>query len=368
MGPSPIVTDGLTCSPTSPLATLAAMSATTHENHYVPQGLLRHWSADADRLEVHAYRIVVPRVDYPEWELRSISKVALLRDLYSSGADGREVDAFEHWVAERYETPGLGSIQRVVDEARLRPEDWVNLARLFAVQNLRTPANYTRFMDFCRREIEPVFSSTVQEAVSTFQRAQLPGNRALATISAEGELARSMRLQLTPAASDEPGEALLKVEMQADRSLWIGSIRHALGGIAAVLLRHRWEILMPHGNEEWPLTDNPALCVNWLGPGKFDLLGGWGTQKGDLLMPLSPRHLLHTEIGKRRSISRSTCSEVVTRDIQKILVAGALRWIFGYRPYGWVARARPRTVDLVRFAEDDRAIREWEQNQRPDVI
>ncbi len=339
------------------------MPQVTHSNHYVPQGLIRRWSTDAGQLQINTHRLLVPRSAYPEWELRHIDNFAVLRDLYSSGADGRPVDDFEQWINTEYETPGLAAIAKVVGDAHLSRADWHDLIRLFAVQNLRTPSNYSRWADSWEREVQPILLSTLQAAAARFRHAQESDDAMRCPTTPQNELARSMHLRLTTATCDETGQAVLQAEMRADRSQWIGSVRHALGGVAKALLFHRWMILTPHGNEEWPLTDNPALCVNWHGPGKFDLLGGWGTPRGDLLMPLSPRHLLHTEIGKRQSISKSLSAET-TRTIQEILVTGALRWICATRAYDWVARMRPRVVNLAQFAEEDRAIRDWDKNQR----
>jgi hypothetical protein len=308
--------------------------------------------------------LLVPHADYPRWEPKSIVKVAMMRDLYSNGTDGREVDALERWLNEEYETPGLAAVEKVVNDDRLSADEWQDLARFFAVQNVRTPGAYSRFMDFCHRNVQPMLDNTMRRLEGMLQRAKAAGAAAALPPHAPSELDRAMRLRVTHGPSDEPGKALVQAVMSADRSLWIGSIRHTLGGIAQVLTTHRWEILTPFGDEEWPLTDEPALCVNWYGPGRFDLKGGWGNPRGDLMLPLSPRHLLHCEIGKRPSISRSTCDLALTRLIQEIAAQGALRWVYGTHPYEWVERARPRHVDQQLFIAEERAIREWDENQR----
>src|SRR5262245_28545043 len=112
------------------------MQQVARNSHYVPQALIRRWSADPDGLRVQAYRILVPHTDYPPWESKSVVKLAMMRDLYSNGTDGREVDALERWLNEKFETPGLAAVEKVVNEQRMSPDDWQDLARFFAVQNV----------------------------------------------------------------------------------------------------------------------------------------------------------------------------------------------------------------------------------------
>ena len=44
---------------------------------------------------------------------------------------------------------------------------------------------------------------------------------------------------------------------------------------------------------------HPVLRLNYYKPGQYDFRGGWGNPGSEVLMPLSPRHLLYVQVGKK---------------------------------------------------------------------
>jgi hypothetical protein len=52
----------------------------TRDNHYVPIGLLRHWTTDGTHL--YAYRLLVSRAEVPEWSQKRVRGIAKQEDLY----------------------------------------------------------------------------------------------------------------------------------------------------------------------------------------------------------------------------------------------------------------------------------------------
>jgi hypothetical protein len=69
------------------------MTQVTRDTHYVSEALLRHWAHGDNKL--WAYRTLVPRDDYREWEERGVGGAAYQRDLYTTFSGGAEVDDFE---------------------------------------------------------------------------------------------------------------------------------------------------------------------------------------------------------------------------------------------------------------------------------
>jgi len=76
------------------------MNQVTHDNHYVPLLYLKQWSNDG--LQVWAYRILVSHEKVPEWDYRSISQFAFLRDLYTEIQNGEEVDEIKKWLESEF--------------------------------------------------------------------------------------------------------------------------------------------------------------------------------------------------------------------------------------------------------------------------
>ena len=342
------------------------MQQVVRDNHYVPQGLIRRWSTDG--LRVHAYRTLVSHGDVPLWTSQSIQNVACARDLYTDVVGGQEHDDFEKWIESEFEGPGLAAVERLVRGLRLSPNHWRDLIRLYAAQHVRTPSSYSHFMRWCGKELEPALDASLSRMFGPLQNAKRgPPAKATADASPTPTCLKKafeslLRVRVDEAA-DAEGRVAVRAEIAAGRSFWIAWMRHLLNGIVKSLYYHRWRVLIPHGDAEWVLTDHPALRVNYNGPRDYSVEGGWGFEGSDLMMPVSPRHLLHVQVGHRGE-PRAVCSEELTLRIQRLYAETALRWILSTSPHLWVAHARPRVVDAVRFKDEQEQWRGWHENQK----
>lgn len=79
-------------------------------------------------------------------------------------------------------------------------------------------------------------------------------------------------------------------------------------------------------------------------------------------MPLSPRHLLFTEVGKDIP-NRMTFSSDQTKQIQGYIAERALRWIFGRDRLVLVKNLRPRHVDQDIFKRESDQWSKWHEQQ-----
>jgi hypothetical protein len=140
-------------------------------------------------------------------------------------------------------------------------------------------------------------------------------------------------------------------------------MRHVLTNGATVLPTHRWSIVKPADGHEWITSDHPAMRLNFNKPDDYNFLGGWNQQRADIIMPLSPRHLLWTEVGAK-SPSRLVFSTQQTELIQRFLAERAHRWIFAHSRLDSVRMTRPRVVDLDAFRAEQQMWSGWHEGQR----
>jgi hypothetical protein len=302
---------------------------------------------------VYAYRVLVSRAEVPEWVLRPIRGLAYQPDLYTSLAGGQEVDEFERWIAKEYEEPGLQASDKLLAGCSITASDWQCLARLVAVQDVRTPLNFIEFKKLYDEQAPGILDECVEE----FKRRVKSGPVATASIQTPSGLAEAIRVHVEPAGD----QVNVQVEA-ASRKLWLASQRHVLMHAAAELCQHRWSVATPDGDEEWPLTDHPVLRLNWYKPGHYDFCGGWGNKGSEIIMPISPRHLLYVKVGTKMQ-NRFTFSREHTRVVQRLIVERAHRWVFARRPVTWVAQAKPRVVDETAFLAEQDAWLRWSQEQ-----
>ena len=293
------------------------------------------------------------RAEVPEWELRPIRGLAYQDDLYTTFSVGQEVDEFERWITRDYEEPGLSAVDKLLAQVRLSPFDWQQIARFVAAQDVRTPLNFIESMKRWEQDMPPMLEESIRDAVDTLRRARDEGI-ALASKSESNAYWEPWRVHIEPPSEPRSAQTMVRAEVTLGRSLWIASMHHLLTGAANALCQHRWSVAQPHGNEEWPLTDHPVLRLNYSRPGQYDFCGGWGNKGSEIMMPISPRHLLYVQVGKKVR-NRFNFSLQETKLVQRLIVERAHRWVFARKPANWIAQVRPRVVDSALFLDEQDA-------------
>lgn len=334
------------------------MNQITRNNHYVPQLYLKQWSKDQHR--IYTYRILVPRKDYDLWKLCSIRSVASFRDLYTEISNGEEIDEFERWLESEYEVPAQGAISKVIKDESLSLPDWEHLALFLAAQDVRTPTNYLNSINRWNTTLPDLLENTLKEAIQQIEQPTTHKPRqAEDNDDSIKYFQKIVRVEVIQ--QDDSRERLISASMVAGRALWLESQRFLLTKTAKTLLNHKWGIGEPASGTEWFTSDHPVVRLNFYGR-EYDLEGGWGNPGTDLLMPLSPRHLLFTEIGKDIP-DRFAFSAERTHLIQKCLAERALRWIYAREPMKVVSEYRARQVDLAAFKAEEDQVKKWHREQ-----
>ena len=321
--------------------------------------LLRRWSTDGTH--VFAYRVLVSSDKVPEWRRRSIRGVAYRRDLYTVFAGGRELDDVEKWLSSEYEQPGLEAIDKLIRGARLSPTDWMGMVRLVAVQDVRTPLSFMESLRRWNTQIPEMLNNVMTKSLERLEAARKKG--VTLTENAErNEFSDLLEVSIEPPTGPESDQAVVRAEVPVGRRLWVASMRHLLTGPVERLCRHRWSVAEPSGDVEWPLSDHPALKLNYYKDGRYDFGGGWDNAGSEIMMPVSPRHLLYVKVGSKAP-NRFAFSPDHTRLVQRFLAERAHRWVFGTRPLEWVNKVRPRTVNAQAVKDEAAAWEAWHRDQ-----
>ncbi|MCC6192463.1 MAG: DUF4238 domain-containing protein [Anaerolineales bacterium] len=333
----------------------------TRDNHFVPQSYLRRWSEDGQH--IWCYSLLVSHANVPEWQRRSIRGVAFQRNLYTSSAAGQEVDEFEHWIEAEYETPAQQALERAGSGQALTGSDWEPLLLYVAAQDLRTPLNYIESVSRWHDQLPRVLQRTIEKAVRKLQADKRAGRKQkVKKASGKQPFADVLKMQIDPHARPETKEGEIRVSLVAGRHLWLESQKHLLNRTAKVLLSHKWSIIEAPSDAEWFTSDHPVVRVNYYGNGKYDLKGGWGNKGGNIIMPLSPKYLLFTQIGdkfpRRLQLEDSQASE-----IRMFIAERAHRMIFAHEAGPEVTQLRPRHVDPASYQGEQRAWFDWHGDQ-----
>ena len=238
---------------------------------------------------------------------------------------------------------------------RLTASHWNSLIRFVAAQDVRTPARLLENLSRWERELPDTLNEVMQEGVAKLQRAKARGVvPVLPSPNDSGYIA----FRLTK--SIKPGQAFgtLKGEVVAGRGLWLFSIKHMLTRTLKVLHEHRWSILTPPDGLSWFTSDDPVIRLNYYASGSYDFKGGWGNPGTEILLPLSPRHLLYTKIAERSPRRGETISRPQTEMIRRFIAEHAHRVIFAVSPDQGIETLCPRIEDPDLFRSD---AEQWRQ-------
>lgn len=324
-------------------------------NHYVPKLYLKQWATDGT---IPTYRLLVPSENVPLWRTQSLKGIAYHQHLYVYLAGNEETDEFERWLDSEFEGPAEEPIRRAVLGERLLPEHWKCLERFAMALDVRTPANLRRFLKRQKETLQELMDVTMEQSVSALEeivrrneslpsRSDVPANSGLFKV----------RIEQLP-----DGSGRIRAETIVGRRLWLDQMRRTLTETIHRLPELKWTILHSPPGMTWATTDNPLVKLNFEDRRNYNLGGGWGIKNGDILLPLSPKHLLYTCIG-RRSLLRGTIVDVNTAQlIQKIIIENADRYIFAREPFN-VESTRKRLVCPLAFKSEAEAWQNWHSDQ-----
>jgi len=271
--------------------------------------------------------------------------------------DGRESDEMEQWLEREFETPAEEPIRRAIAGQRLSVSDWHALIRFFAAQDARTPARFEETFRRNEEQLPHMIESTLQRFIAAGEVAVAQGKPLPAPDPLSDEERRfPLRVTVVP---EEGGGGRIVGEALNGRAMWLWSIRRALTHPISHLLAHRWTILRPPSGKEFLTSDNPVIRLRYTSDGDYDLKGGWGVPRTNLMLPLSPSTMLFTEIGSALPSRNSRMPQKMYDLVCKVTIENAYRYVIGTGPDDRVATLRPRLIDEAQLRLEKARWAEW---------
>lgn len=324
------------------------------KNHFVPQFYLKRWENSAQK--VYVYKTLVSHQSVPIWKPYSVSAIAYHRHLYTQILNGKESDELENWFSQEFESPASPVIEKATNDRMLSKDDWNILIRFLAAQDVRTPV---RMLEHLKRAGQSM-ADTLQNVLNEFKE-ELE-NKDLTSLKKYGSPEKSPALlPLKVTTEFEPGKdtGILKAETYIGRSTWIYSIRHVLEHTEKVLHTHKWSIVKPAKGYYWFTSDNPVIKLNYVDRDNYDLLGGWGKPKGNIIFPLGPEHAMFVQIGDK-PISKGTRLTVnQTIEFRKLIAENSHRMIFSHFEDNDVITLRQRIMDDEMIKRENEEMQNW---------
>lgn len=317
---------------------------------------LKAWSGDSDHLQ--SYRVLVPHPNESLWKARSPKAVAFHRNLYTRMAAGGETDDVETWFETEFETPAGKPFGRALNDRSLTPHDWASIIRFLAAQDARTPARMFERLRHWNETMPAFLNECLEESVNKLEEYSRTGIKIPKAPPADDLDLFPLRTIITPNSGSD--DAVIHTQATIGRSMWLWSLKRLLTTTLRVLHNHRWTILRSPPGVDWLTSDNPVLRLNYSSPASYDFRGGWGSPGTEIMMPLSPTHLLYTQIGAKRVPVRGTVMTVdFATQIRRFTVEHAHRYVFSRTVDPDVPVWRPRTVDNAAFRDEREFWESW---------
>jgi hypothetical protein len=264
-----------------------------------------------------------------------------------------------------FENPVKETINKVIKDKPLKASDWIRLARFLAAQDVRTPTSYLETMKRLEETLPATMQDTLEKSVKELEKRVKEGSPLKPNQISENSpspFKRSLKVNVKPNPKSEGGGGVIEATVTLGRLAWLENQQFILQKTAKILLNHKWSILKPANGLEWFTTDHPVVRLNYYKEGSYDLKGGWGKINGNLFMPLSPNHLLFTQIGAELR-DQVTLSREETLRFQKFIAERAFRWVFAQKPITTVEKYRPREVDTEKYKDEETLLKTWHKEQ-----
>lgn len=330
------------------------------DNHYVPHSYLKRWADSSG--DVWSYRLLVPHQRAGLWKPHSPKSLGYQQYLYTwIGASG-ETDEVERWFDTEFESPAGKVLQQAVSDQPLSPSDWKILTRFLAAQDVRTPARLLERLKYWHETLPSLINEVAAEAVRDLEAAKRAGVTIPTPAPLEGAELFPVRTIIETNTNEDGGH--LRVEATIGRSLWLWSLKHMLNTALDVLNKHSWTILRSPPGVEWLTSDDPVVRLNYWSEEEYNFKGGWDRQGTVIFMPLSPTHLMFTQVGSEPQLPEGTIVPLeLALQIQRFTVEHAHRYVFGRAADPQAAIWRPRTVDSQAFHAEAEQWKAWNADQ-----
>jgi hypothetical protein len=145
--------------------------------------------------------------------------------------------------------------------------------------------------------------------------------------------------------------------------MWFFSMRHTLTHTLRALEHHKWTILRSPEGTPWFTSDDPVIRLNYSSESDYSFHGGWGSEGTEIMLPLSPQHLLYTRVGKQPPRRGTVVTRKVADSIRRVIASRAHRTIFAAEPDAQVPAMRPRVVNAAQLRSEDEQWRRWHEEQ-----
>ena len=322
----------------------------SRRNHYIPQFYLRNWSLDGKTIQT--YSILVSNANVPYWTKQSIKNTAVWNDFYTRSVGDEELDDFEHWFDREFERPAKPIFDKLLNGERLLREETKILSHFVFAQYFRTPAGYFRLIGQNAKIFPGAINGICRKLNSTSKR-KLQKNVFPQATTSKGDIPFPLKVSL------DQEKRQVEVKTIMGEGVYLHDLKHLLTSTVEVAERLDWQVLHAADGISFPTSDDPVICLNYNNERDYDFGGGWGKKHGNILMPISPKLLLFSEIGEKGACPDLDYSPAYSKLFREMIIQHAHRYVYADRPQRGMLALNARVVDRDMYEREQRSIAGW---------
>lgn len=323
-----------------------------HRNHYIPQFYLKNWSLDGKTIQT--YSILVSNANVPYWTRRSIKSTAVWNDFYTRVVGDEELDDFEHWFDQKFERPAKPVFDKLLNDEKLSKEELKIFSHFVFAQHLRTPAAYLRLTEY-NSKIVPNVMNEVCGKLSKASKYEL--QRSVSHQSAASKSTEDILFPLKISLDRENNIVETKTIM--GKGLYLHDLRHLLTSTVKVSERLNWQVIHAAEGISFPTSDDPVICMNYNNEYDYDFRGGLGQKHSNIIMPISPKLLLLSEIGVKKKSSNLDYFPTYSRLFREMIIRHAHRYVYADHPQKGMLALNARVVNRDIYEYEQQNIARW---------
>lgn len=317
----------------------------THRNHYVPQFYLKNWSQDGNKLWV--YSLLVPHSKVHLWEEKSIEYLAVWNDFYTRNNGEKEVDDFERWFNQEFETPTKPIIQKLLEGKTISRKEEILLTHYVMAQDLRVPARVNFILDEAKKSVKNFMDSFSFENVKEedILKSRHDENNDILPISVHLDKEKQ------------------EVEMTTfvGKGVYLYALKYLLTSTVKKVEHYRWHVIHAADGISFPTSDDPVILLNYYNKNNYDFKGGWGVKHVNIIMPLSPKCLLFSEIGTKATVRQFDYSKEWSEFFRRIIIEHAYRYVYADSKQKGMLSINPRRVNEKLYKEERKTMNDWHE-------
>lgn len=326
----------------------------THRNHYIPRFYLKNWSLDGRTIQT--YSILVSNSKVPYWTQQSIKNSAVWNDFYTRMEGDKEVDDFEHWFDRKFETPVKPVFDKLLNDQKISREESIILSHFVFAQYARTPVAYLRLAEQSRQAFPKIIEGTVSRLNKVAKNMQ-KGYPAPHIPDSIGDQLWPIKVVV------DKENSMVEIKTIVGRGLYLHNLKRLLSSTLKVAECHDWQILHASEDISFPTSDDPVICMNYRNEHDYDFNGGWGRKNCNILMPLSPRLILFTQVGSNGPYNDLDFSPRYSQLFRRMIIQHAHRYVYSDRPQKGMLELNARVVNRDLYEKEKQGMAGWHIEQ-----